>query len=200
MIVITPWVRFWRFVRLVLGLTLVIVAFGLGVVSGTSGIYSDGVNVLRNSAGVEPSATGMIARVFDTLDRLDVTKGIELARTRQDVAKSMAGLGETCETRLNEIYEDIKATVNSGTGKFERVVAKRDLKQIKILKDQIKILNEQIERLDNLSEKSTSTETFCALTYKTMSDILNVSPEPLNLLSTPIKAIASRCEKCEKTD
>lgn len=170
MIVITPWVRFWRFVRLGIWLALLIVAFGLGVVAGTSGIYSDGLVELRRVAGAESGDADAIARAIDTLARLDASVDVDPARTRQGVAQSLADLGGLCEAGLDEVRGDINTRVSSGMMRVTQTLAASDANQAGGI-EELRL------RVAELDARSSSTEDFCAQTFALMRDILSVAPE-----------------------
>lgn len=168
---ITPWIRFGRFLGRVLGIVLVIVGFGLGVLSGTSGVYSDAISEMRRLVNVEPGDGAPVARVIDALARLDAAVGIDPVRTRHGVAQTVHDLGDLCEAGIDDATEEMKARLAGGIGSVTRVVAQNQLEQSQALDD----LRQRAAEIETLAA---STENFCALTLQRINELLGVVPAP----------------------
>lgn len=104
---LTPMVRVWRFFRWVIVLVLVAVAFGAGVMSGTSGQFADGMAELRRWTQTDSGGDGRIAAVLTALERLDASEGIEPVKTRQGIATTLNDLTTICRAEIARIEESV---------------------------------------------------------------------------------------------
>ncbi|NKI59607.1 hypothetical protein HCG46_15135 [Labrenzia sp. PO1] len=168
---ITPAIRFWRFICRILAIVSIFVAFGLGVVCGTSGIYADGLAELRRMTGLGAEAKSTGAILLNMLDRLDATVNLDKVRTRHGVGISLAEIEGLCETRLDNLESSVGTLIKSGTMRVSQSVSANSLQQFNGIEDLRK-------RIADLSTRTTSTETFCAQSFSLLLDILVATPTP----------------------
>jgi len=106
--ILSFWVRLLRCLRWVVVLIVVLSAYGVGVLTGTSGQFADGVAELRRFTHSEPGDDGTVAVLLETIGRLDATDGIDATKTRHGVGATIADLETICREEL-EIVRDATA-------------------------------------------------------------------------------------------
>ncbi len=172
--ILTPMVRFWRFLRWMIVLALLVAAFGAGVMSGTSGQFADGVAEFRRWTQTAPGDEGRVAAVLNALERLDAVKGIETVKTRHGVAATLGDLTAICRAeiaRIEESVADLKTSLIRAVG-FQIADVGRAVSDVETVTTNG--MAKLQETADAAAIMAANAETDCGRTHVLLDGILSV--------------------------
>lgn len=174
---ITRSVRLFRSFRVILFLLLLGSAYGAGVFTGTSGMYSDGISELRRMVGSENGDSSIFIRAINVVSQLDAAEGVEGIKTRHGVAQSLDGLNTMCAQQLSTTNEELQAAFRTNF----RSATREFWQGVDMLSKQLEALN---VTATNTAELAALAELDCGRTHQQLGEILGVRPAPKKVLNS----------------